>query len=89
MHVGWVTPTILVAAPQRASASLPPTSLSLPPGQPAEAPVVPPTQPLAFTGDDILKDVELGTALIASGWVLVSWAATRQPPPPPDEGSLS
>ena len=35
---------------------------------------------LAFTGMDILRDAEIGAALIAGGWAIHRWAS-RKPTP--------
>jgi hypothetical protein len=73
----WVTPTILVAQPTRASVSVPMGVLSPPPGEvlPALPSSVSAKQPLAFTGDDLEREIWWAADLIAAGWILRYWAA--------------
>jgi len=86
--VAWVTPEILIATPTAAAAdalSPPPTSTggsSTPTAAVTATPATssPSSGSLAFTGLDALRGAEIGTGLVAGGWILKRWAS-RNPKP--------
>lgn len=71
-----MVPTITTFTPSRASVSLPPGTTPSP--GPSQASELPTQKPLAFTGDDLQRDAEIGAALIAAGWAIKHWTAREE-----------
>ena len=71
----WVAPAIVIAQPAQGA------TLSF--GPSATPSAAKPTQPLAFTGDNLERDALIGAGAVLAGWGITRWAARLPDSPDP------
>ncbi len=80
----WVVPEIVTAKPAAGATlsgtpGIPTTSASTT-GSAPKTPASTSPGALAFTGDDLRREAEIGAALVAGGWTMQRWASRRANP---------